>query len=91
MDHPAVALLDDGHALAAQEAGADAVRVVARDHLVHGGAAVPPRLRQVGQLSRDRDERERERGRELGSERKSVGKRERERKADEMWSPARAV
>ena len=49
--HPAVAFPENLPGLAAQAAGTDAVGVVSRDHLVAGGAAVPPGLGQVGQLS----------------------------------------
>lgn len=51
VDHPAVAHAHDLVGLAEQATGADAVRVVSRELLPAGGAAVPPGLGQVGQLS----------------------------------------
>lgn len=54
MHHPAVALTQNFKSLAAQAAGTDTVGVVTRDHLLTGGAAVPPRLGQVGQLHKER-------------------------------------
>lgn len=53
--HPAVALTQNLKSLAAQAAGADTVGIVTRDHLLTGGAAVPPRLGQVGQLHKERE------------------------------------
>ncbi len=52
--HPAFAHPLNLKSLAAQAAGADTVGVVTRDHLLTGGAAVPPRLGQVGQLHTER-------------------------------------
>lgn len=49
--HPAVAHSQDLVGLAEQPAGADAVRVVSWEPLLAAGAAVPPGLGQVGQLS----------------------------------------
>ena len=54
MHHPAVAHPQDLVGLAEQAAGADAVRVVSWELLFAGGAAVPPGLGQVGQLSTQR-------------------------------------
>lgn len=53
--HPAAAHAQDLVGLAEQAAGADAVCVVSRELLFAGGAAVPPGLGQVGQLSTQRD------------------------------------
>ena len=52
--HPAVADSQDLVGLAEQATGADAVRVVSWELLLAGGAAVPPGLGQVGQLSTQR-------------------------------------
>ncbi len=52
--HPAFAHPLNLKSLAAQAAGADTVGIVTRDHLLTGGAAVPPRLGQVGQLHTER-------------------------------------
>ena len=49
--HPAVALADHLAGLTKQATGADAVCVVALDHLLTGGTAISPGLGQVGQLS----------------------------------------
>lgn len=49
--HAAVAQSQHLVGLAEQAAGADAVRVVAGELLLAGGAAVPPGLGQVGQLN----------------------------------------
>lgn len=49
--HAAVAQSHHLVGLAEQAAGADAVRVVAGELLLAGGAAVPPGLGQVGQLN----------------------------------------
>lgn len=54
MHHPALALPHHLVGLAEQTAGTDAVRVVSWELLFAGGAAVPPRLGQVGQLSTQR-------------------------------------
>lgn len=52
--HSAVAHPHDFVGLAEQTTGADAVRVVSRELLLAGGAAVPPGLGQVGQLGTQR-------------------------------------
>lgn len=52
MNHSALAHPQDLVGLAEQATGADAVRVVSGELLLAGGAAVPPGLGQVGQLSR---------------------------------------
>lgn len=54
MHHSAVAHPHDFVGLAEQATGADAVRVVSRELLLAGGAAVPPGLGQVGQLGTQR-------------------------------------
>lgn len=54
MHHPAVAHSQDLVGLAEQTTGADAVCVVSWELLFAGGAAVPPGLGQVGQLSTQR-------------------------------------
>ncbi len=54
MHHPTVAHSQDLIGLAEQATGTDAVRVVSWELLFAGGAAVPPGLRQVGQLSTQR-------------------------------------
>lgn len=54
MHHPAAAHPHDFVGLAEEATGADAVRVVARELLLAGGAAVPPGLGQVGQLGAQR-------------------------------------
>lgn len=52
VDHAAVAAPHHGLLLALEAAGGDAVGIVARQRLLplHAGPAVPPRLRQVGEL-----------------------------------------
>lgn len=52
--HPAAAHSQDLIGLAEQATGTDAVCVVSWELLFAGGAAVPPGLRQVGQLSTQR-------------------------------------
>lgn len=52
--HPAVAHSQDLVGLAEQATGADAVCIVSWELLFAGGAAVPPGLGQVGQLSTQR-------------------------------------
>lgn len=52
--HPTVAHSQDLVGLAEQPAGADAVCVVSWELLLAAGAAVPPGLGQVGQLSTQR-------------------------------------
>lgn len=54
MHHSALADSQDLVGLAEQAAGTDAVCVVSRELLFAGGAAVPPGLGQVGQLSTQR-------------------------------------
>lgn len=54
MHHPAVANSQDLVGLTEQTAGADAVCVVSWELLFAGGAAVPPGLGQVSQLSTQR-------------------------------------
>lgn len=72
--HPAVALTQNLKSLAAQTAGADTVGIVTWDHLLTGGAAVPPWLGQIGQLHTERESNEenkedKERGRQTERER----------------------
>lgn len=72
--HPAVALTQNLKSLAAQAAGADTVGIVTRDHLLTGGAAVPPWLGQIGQLHTERESNEenkedKERGRQTERDR----------------------
>lgn len=68
--HPAFAHTLNLKSLAAQAAGADTVGIVTRDHLLTGGAAVPPRLGQVGQLHTEKErERAVKRTRETDKER----------------------
>ncbi len=52
--HPAVTHSQDLVGLAEEATGTDAVRVVSWELLLAGGAAVPPGLGQVGQLSTQR-------------------------------------
>lgn len=54
MHHPAVAHSEDLVGLAEQATGTDAVCVISGEFLLAGGAAVPPGLGQVGQLSTQR-------------------------------------
>lgn len=60
--HPAFAHTLNLKSLAAQAAGADTVGIVTWDHLLTGGAAVPPRLGQVGQLHTERESSEENKG-----------------------------
>lgn len=60
--HPAFAHTLNLKSLAAQAAGADTVGIITRDHLLTGGAAVPPRLGQVGQLHTEREGSEENKG-----------------------------
>lgn len=54
MHHPAAAHSEHLVGLAEQATGTDAVCVISRELLFAGGAAVPPGLGQVGQLSTQR-------------------------------------